>query len=64
MKTSQTQKGGRGSEFKGVVKRMTGKLTNDPEMEREGREEMLGQEETSQSERRSDTLNPDPHRRG
>lgn len=55
-------------EFKGVVKKITGKLTNRPELEREGRAEMLGRASPgsrrhSQKKRRT-RLNPDPHRRG
>jgi len=49
----------RSSEFKGVVKKITGKLTNDAKLEREGREEML---EGKSSHRQQKS--PDPHRRG
>ena len=54
---------GRSAEFKGVVKKMTGKLTSNPELEREGDTEMMGDEGRTEKARRGQT-NPDPHRRG
>ena len=52
-----------GPEFKGVVKRITGKLTNRPDVEQEGRAEMSGKARRPKAARRR-RLNPDPHRRG
>ena len=57
---------GHGPEFKGVVKKITGKLTGDVDLERKGREEMHEQGPTkpgaqTKSRKRS---SPDPHRRG
>jgi hypothetical protein len=48
-------------EFKGVVKKITGKLTNRPELEQEGDAEMLGPRRETL---RPPQSNPDPHRRG
>jgi hypothetical protein len=45
--------------MKGVVKKMTGKLTSDPKLEAEGQAEMLGK-----SRPEHPAPNPDPHRRG
>jgi hypothetical protein len=53
----------RGPEFKGVVKKITGALTNQPELEQEGRAEMIGRKRTG-AKRTPPKLNPDPHRRG
>ena len=51
--------------MKGVVKKITGKLVNDPALEAEGKAEMLGNESGKpQQKRRAKSLNPDPHRRG
>jgi uncharacterized protein YjbJ (UPF0337 family) len=57
---------GRGPEFKGVVKKITGKLTSDASLEREGREEMLGPKKSisASRDRGRRRANPDPHRRG
>ncbi len=55
--------GGRSGEFKGVVKKMTGKLTNNPELEREGHGEMMGAGRGAVKRKGSQT-NPDPYRRG
>ena len=51
----------RSPEFKGVVKKITGNLTSDTKLEREGREEMLGRAAKTDNHKRT---NPDPHRRG
>ena len=56
------------TEFKGVVKKITGKLTNRPKLEEEGRAEMLGDRRRASNKRhpvgKRRRLNPDPHRRG
>jgi uncharacterized protein YjbJ (UPF0337 family) len=54
------------SEFKGVVKKITGKLTSNPALEREGQREMLGKGATRPSSRNNGKRRPepDPHRRG
>lgn len=44
-------------ELRGVVKKMAGRLTNDPKLEQEGRTEMNGDGQRP-------TRNPDPRRRG
>src|ERR1051325_3483981 len=59
----------RSPEFKGVVKRITGKLTNRPDLEKEGRAEMLGRKASAVKDQRTvrkkrTRLNPDPNRRG
>jgi uncharacterized protein YjbJ (UPF0337 family) len=56
----------RSPEFKGVVKKITGKLTSDADLEREGCEEMLDGKSTGRSARTDnrEKTNPDPHRRG
>ncbi len=56
----------RHASFKGVVKKIAGKLTSDPKLEQEGREEMLGSRDSqpsAQSEARRCKA-PDPYRRG
>jgi hypothetical protein len=58
-----------GPEFKGVVKKIAGKLTSRPDLEAEGKTEMLGSglhasSKRSQTTKRRARLNPDPHRRG
>lgn len=57
-----------GEEFKGVVKKITGRLTNDRALEEAGRDEMLGlppRKGKAQAKRQPRRrLNPDPHRRG
>ena len=63
MKKRSTQQSGQRSEFKGVVKKMTGKLTNRPDLEEEGRAEMLGKKRAPQGNGTRSRLNPDPHRR-
>jgi uncharacterized protein YjbJ (UPF0337 family) len=60
---------GRSPEFKGVIKRITGKLTNRPDLEKEGRAEMLGRKASAVKDQRTvrkkrTRLNPDPNRRG
>jgi len=55
--------GRQNSELKGVVKRMTGRLTSDPQLEEQGRKEMLGPAE-SRGRGAWRRLDPDPHRRG
>jgi uncharacterized protein YjbJ (UPF0337 family) len=56
------------SEMKGVVKKMAGKLTSDPAMEQQGREEMLGGRSGAKSGnaqgRGRKRTNPDPYRHG
>ncbi|HTD65810.1 MAG TPA: hypothetical protein VK846_04675 [Candidatus Limnocylindria bacterium] len=49
-----------GPEFKGVVKKLTGRVTNNPKLEEEGRTEMLGNKPDS----RRHISEQDPHRRG
>ena len=68
-KRSPHSTAGHGPEFKGVVKKMAGKLTSNPDLEQEGREEMLGarrdlEQKTNAPVRKGQRLNPDPHRRG
>jgi len=64
-KRSASSPAGHSSEFKGVVKKIAGKLTSDPRLETEGREEMLGRRSNSpQGGKGKRRLNPDPHRRG
>lgn len=57
-----------GPEFKGVVKTITGKLTSNSGLEREGRQEMLaGRRRATAAKAKAGpplNLNPDPHRRG
>jgi uncharacterized protein YjbJ (UPF0337 family) len=48
------------TEMRGVVKKMTGRLTNNGKLESEGHAEMTGGGTRS----RHATQNPDPHRRG
>jgi uncharacterized protein YjbJ (UPF0337 family) len=62
MKSRSAQKSSKheATELRGVVKKMTGRLTNDPKLEREGETEMTGG--STRSPRA--TRNPDPHRRG
>jgi uncharacterized protein YjbJ (UPF0337 family) len=64
MKKRTTQRAEQRPEFRGVVKKMTGKLTNRPDLEDEGRAEMLGKKPTSRGNGNRTKLNPDPHRRG
>ena len=67
MKNSNPRGAGRSSEFKGVVKKITGKLTGDVNLEREGREEMLKTSEPKPVTARIKNGKPsssDPHRRG
>jgi uncharacterized protein YjbJ (UPF0337 family) len=64
MKKRTSQPPGRSPEFKGVVKKITGKLTNRPDIEEEGRAEMVGKKGRAQKGRDNAKLNPDPHRRG
>ena len=55
-----------GPEFRGVVKKMTGRLTNDPALEKEGDHEMLGHETEPRrkgARREPPQWNPDPYRR-
>jgi uncharacterized protein YjbJ (UPF0337 family) len=63
---ARTERGG--SEFKGVIKKITGKLTGRRELEEQGRAEMLGGEgaQPGAPERSSPETppDPDPHRRG
>jgi uncharacterized protein YjbJ (UPF0337 family) len=56
----------RSPEFKGVVKKITGKLTSDAQLEREGCEEMLDGKSAGRAARPEDRerTDPDPHRRG
>lgn len=68
-KRSAHSAAGHGPEFKGVVKKMAGKLTSNPALEEEGRAEMLGARhgptgKPSASDGKRLRLNPDPHRRG
>lgn len=58
-----------GPEFKGVVKKISGKLTNRPDLVTEGRAEMSSRKfradaKRTQTARTLDLKNPDPHRRG
>ena len=64
MKKRTSHHSGRSPEFKGVVKKITGKLTNRPDIEEEGRAEMVGKKGRVQKGRNNGKLNPDPHRRG
>ena len=69
MKKRAPQKLRHSSEFKGVVKKMTGKLTSNRELEEEGRDEMLGvrtgrkRKANPPAKRSNAQLNPDPYRR-
>jgi uncharacterized protein YjbJ (UPF0337 family) len=69
-RSSRSGRAGHGDEFKGVVKKMAGKLTSDRRLEEEGRHEMLKGSAPGPSSRPSARrkprrrLNPDPHRRG
>ncbi len=64
-KRSPSGSAGHSSEFKGVVKKITGKLTSNQGLEREGREEMSGRPSKSTSQSKVGSgVNPDPHRRG
>ena len=64
-KRSAPPQAGHSSEFKGVVKKIAGKLTSNTRLETEGREEMLGRRsDASQQGKGRRRLNPDPHRRG
>jgi uncharacterized protein YjbJ (UPF0337 family) len=47
------------TEMRGVVKKITGRLTSDPKLESEGRAEMTGGTARPRAAR-----HPDPHRRG
>lgn len=58
MKQRSPERMDHGPEFKGVVKKITGKLTNRPELEREGKAEMSGGR--GEAKRAPE----DPHRRG
>ena len=58
-----------GPEFKGVVKKISGKLTNRPDLVTEGRAEMSSRKfradaKRTQTARTRRLKNPDPHRRG
>ena len=58
-----------GPEFKGVVKKMAGRLTNRPDLVEEGRAEMFGRKTSGPGKGRraaagQKRLHPDPHRRG
>ena len=59
-----------GPEFRGVVKKIAGKLTNRPDFVSEGRAEMLGGKSRARGKRTSHEKrvprlkNPDPHRHG
>jgi len=66
MKPRTSHRSGRhGPEFKGVVKKIAGKLTSRPDLEEEGRGEMLGASgKRNRLRKRRTRLNPDPHRRG
>jgi uncharacterized protein YjbJ (UPF0337 family) len=65
MKKRTTQStAGRSPEFKGVVKKIAGKLTNRPDIEQEGRAEMRGGKTASGSRKPRASLHSDPHRRG
>jgi uncharacterized protein YjbJ (UPF0337 family) len=48
------------TELRGVVKKITGRLTSNPKLEREGQTEMTG----GSARPRRASRNPDPHRRG
>lgn len=52
--------------FKGVVKKIAGKLTSDPKLEQKGREEMLGSQDSQPSAQNKGRrrIDPDPYRRG
>jgi uncharacterized protein YjbJ (UPF0337 family) len=69
-RSSHSRSAGHGHEFKGVVKKMTGKLTSDRRLEEEGRAEMLKGSASPAPSRPTmrrkprPRLNPDPHRRG
>jgi hypothetical protein len=67
MKKRTSRAARHGPEFRGVVKRISGKLTNRPDLEQKGREEMLGKKaRPGKAGQRASRprLNPDPHRRG
>ncbi|HWN94557.1 MAG TPA: hypothetical protein VNT99_05970 [Methylomirabilota bacterium] len=73
MKTRTSHPTDHSKEFKGVVKTITGKpitgkLTGRPDLEAQGRAEMLGPKKSSRKRSpavaRPRRLNPDPHRRG
>ncbi|HMJ91156.1 MAG TPA: hypothetical protein VK530_15140 [Candidatus Acidoferrum sp.] len=49
------------SELRGVVKKMTGRLTGNPKLEREGETEMSG---AGTKQKSAAVRNPDPHRHG
>jgi uncharacterized protein YjbJ (UPF0337 family) len=67
---ASTRRARHGPEFKGVVKKITGKLTNRPDLVSEGRAEMAsvriraGTKRGSAGKRKTGLKNPDPHRRG
>jgi len=65
---ASAQRARHGPEFKGVVKKIAGKLTNRPDLVREGRAEMTGKKFRGGAKRGSQgkprLKNPDPHRRG
>jgi len=62
MKTRSSKKTSKGepTELRGVVKKMTGRLTNNPQLEHEGHDEMTGGKKSGPRA----TQHPDPHRRG
>jgi uncharacterized protein YjbJ (UPF0337 family) len=62
MKRRAPSSAGHGPEFKGVVKKITGRLTNDEKLERQGREEMQGRSGAEAPAK--SRINPDPRRRG
>jgi hypothetical protein len=68
MKKRTSHPTGRSPEFKGVVKKITGTLTSRPDLEAEGRAEMLGHRRHFRKRAgpaaKPARLNPDPHRRG
>lgn len=64
MKKRTTQSTGHSPEFKGVIKKITGKLTNRPDLEQEGRAEMMGGKNAAQRSKSKTSLRSDPHRRG
>jgi uncharacterized protein YjbJ (UPF0337 family) len=63
MKKRAPTSAGHSPEFKGVVKKITGRLTNDGKLEREGQEEMQGRSLSKPATAKS-RANPDPRRRG
>ena len=70
MKQRASHRAQHGPEFKGVVKKITGKLTHRPELVNAGRAEMAGGKSRGkttarlQAKRGTRLKNPDPHRHG